>query len=822
MTEDSTRREALGRLIARRHGNALPPDDPICERYDDRGAIGRGGMGEVRRVYDRSLDRLLAMKILSPDLVDHAPSRARFLAEGRVTAGLAHPGIVAVYDHGTLADGRLWFTMREVRGRTLSEVIDELHASVVDGQWPAGDGALSLHRVVDSFRRICDAVAYAHSQGVVHRDLKPSNLMVGEFGEVQVMDWGLAKHVAGDGGRESAPPDDELATQVGDIIGTPSYMPPEQARGELERMGPRSDVWALGAVLRTILTNRAPVEGPSPAVLARILLGDLKPIEAVLGPGQPPLPRELVAICERAMAFAPEARCADASELGAEVAAWLEGARRRRSALRIVEESRALEPRIAALRAEAEALRAEAATMLGAVPVGAPAEQKYEGWATEDRARALERDAALGEVEWLQQLRSALNVEPDLPEAHERLADYYRERLLRADALRDADGAAQCEVLLRAHDRGKHAVFLAGTGAVTLRTDPPGAKVTLYRYVEEHRRLVPRLVRELGRTPIVAAELPHGSYLLIAELEGRPPVRYPVLIERGAHWDGVPPGERDAYAIPIPTAEELGDDLVYVPAGWFWSGGDPQAVESLPRRKIWVDGLVAARHPVTNAEYIEFLDGLVDAGHEGIAMQYSPRPPAGARSEEQQSLALARDEAGHFVLTTDELGVRWLPQWPVSLVDWHSAMAFAAAKKGRPLRIPDELEWEKLARGVDARWFACGNHADPSWARIIGGDDVPGRVSVDEFPIDESPYGVRGTMGNVREWCINEWRAEGPTVIGGRLRVEAPSRTSTALRAVRGGAWQSVIDLARSAARFAAEPHHRFAVLGFRLVGSYS
>jgi len=727
-----------------------------------------------------------------------------------------------VYDHGMLADGRLWFTMREVRGRTLSHVITELHASVVDGQWPAGDGALSLHRVVDSFRRICDAVAYAHSQGVVHRDLKPSNLMVGEFGEVQVMDWGLAKHVAGDARRDAIPPEDELATQVGDVIGTPSYMPPEQARGEVERMGPRSDVWALGAVLRTILTNRAPVEGPSPAVLARILLGEIKPIEAVIKPGHPPLPRELVAICERAMAFAPEARCADASELAAEVAAWLEGARRRRSALRIVEESRALEPRIAELRAHAEALRAEASSMLGAVPVGAPAEEKYEGWAKEDRARELERDAALGEVEWLQQLRSALNVEPHLPEAHERLADYYRERLLRAEARRDADGAAQCEVLLRAHDRGKHAVFLAGTGAVTLLTDPPGAKVTLYRYVEEHRRLVPKLVRELGRTPIVAEALPHGSYLLIAELEGRPPVRYPVLVERGEHWDGVPPGERDAYAIPIPTSEELGDDLVYVPAGWFWSGGDPQAAESLPRRKIWVDDFFSARHPVTNEQFVEFLDALVDAGKEEDALGFAPRAAPSSNDAQQERLAFSRDRSGRFVVRGDDVRAAWAGDWPVTRVDWYAAQHYAealSATRGRSFRLLDELEWEKAARGVDARWFACGNHLEPSWARIIGGDDVPGPVSIHMHDCDESPYGVRGTIGNVREWSVNEWRPEGPPLARARLQVEPAALTSRALRAARGGAWHSVPDLARSAARFAAEPQLRHAVLGFR-VGS--
>src|SRR5690606_1793162 len=105
------------------------------------------------------------------------------------------------------------------------------------------------------------------------------------------------------------------------------------------------------------------------------------------------------------------------------------------------------------------------------------------------------------------------------------------------------------------------------------------------------------------------------------------PVRYPVLIERGECWDGAPPGEREPYPIPIPTAEELGDDLVYVPAGWFWSGGDPRAGDSLPRRKIWVDGLLAARHPVTNAEYVAFLNRLLDEGRDDLALRYAPRAP---------------------------------------------------------------------------------------------------------------------------------------------------------------------------------------------------
>lgn len=779
------------------------PDDPILERYEDRGPIGRGGMGEVRRVYDRALDRLLAMKILAVELTEDAPSRARFLAEARVTAGLAHPGIVAVHAQGTLSDGRVWFTMREVRGRTLSEVIEELHDGVKDGAWPSGERGPSLYRVIDSFRRLCDAVAYAHSKGVVHRDLKPSNLMLGEFGEAQVMDWGLAKHI--EGGPDVAA-DDGLVTQVGDVIGTPCYMPPEQARGDLDLMGPRSDVWSLGAVLRTILTNRVPVEGPSHAVIAAIIMNKIKPISSAIRSGHPPIPRELAAMCARAMAHVPGDRYADAGELAADLGAYLEGARRRQTALSIVSEARELEPRIAELRAEAAAARARATAMLAAIPKGAPAEQKYEGWAKEDRARELDRDAALGEVEWLQRLRSALNVEPDLPEAHERLADFYRARLIDAEARRDADAAAQAEVLLRAHDRGKHEIFLAGQGAVTLLTDPPGATVHAYRYVEEHRRLVPKLVRSLGKTPVVAAELPHGSYLLIASYEGRPDVRYPVLVERGAHWDGVRPGDREAHAIPIPSAGEVGD-LVYVPAGWFSSGGDPQAGESLPGRKVWVDGFLVGRHPVTNAEYVAFLDRLLDAGREEDALRCAPHTA-------DDRLAYTRGASGRFAIGGDDVRARWGEDWPVNRVDWRSAIAYA---RDTGARLLDELEWEKAARGVDGRWFACGDHLDPSWARILGGDDVPGPTSVTAHPADESPYLVRGTIGNVREWCANEWRAEGPPIENGVLRPEEAPLDSRALRAARGGAWHSMPELARAAARFAAEPHLRHAVLGFRV-----
>ncbi|APR75849.1 serine/threonine protein kinase [Minicystis rosea] len=262
----------------------------LPERYQDLRSLGRGGFGEVRRVYDRELSRVVALKLLRPHVRDAPRQRARFLAEIKLAAGLNHPGIIAILDHGELSDGQLWFTMPEVRGRTLRAVIDEAFAP--------GDGVetpVRRRRLLDVFARVCEAVAYAHSRGVIHRDLKPENVMIGDFGRVMVMDWGLARRVgqidplADEGGPEpwfeQATPSEGGLTQLGEILGTPAYMPPEQARGDVARHGPSTDVYALGAILHHALTGRKPARGPDAAALA----------DAGAAP-------ELTAICLRAMA----------------------------------------------------------------------------------------------------------------------------------------------------------------------------------------------------------------------------------------------------------------------------------------------------------------------------------------------------------------------------------------------------------------------------------------------------------------------------------------------------------------------------------------
>ena len=237
----------------------LPPD-----RYLLRGPIGRGGMGAVYAAFDAQLGREVAVKVTASP-VPAAALDARLRQEARVLARLEHPGIVPVHDAGVLADGRAYYVMKLVRGETLGAYAARL-----------ADEA-SVLGVVE---RVAQTIAFAHARGVVHRDLSPANVMVGSFGEVLVLDWGVAKLLGGDlqespdtnAGRPSGPD----ATATGTRIGTPGYMAPEQARGDASAAGPDSDVYALGALLFRLLTGAAPPDDRAAA--ARALAAAPRPI----------------------------------------------------------------------------------------------------------------------------------------------------------------------------------------------------------------------------------------------------------------------------------------------------------------------------------------------------------------------------------------------------------------------------------------------------------------------------------------------------------------------------------------------------------------
>jgi len=287
---------ALERL--RQSAAADEAPDLTGTRYRIAGWLGRGGMGAVYLAEDTALERRVALKVLdAPDPAGELS--ARLLREARILAQLEHPGIVPVHDAGHLPDGRVFYTMKYVEGRRLSE-----HVA----------GVASLADRLRIFLRIAEAAAFAHARGVIHRDLKPDNVMVGPFGEVLVMDWGIAKvlrdEMAARAESEAEtvvatapPPRVPAETAHGAVLGTPGYMAPEQARGEVEKLDARADVYALGAMLRFLITGAAP--------------GETSPVKE--------LPRPLAAVCARAMAPEPAARYASAAELGEEISRYLNG-----------------------------------------------------------------------------------------------------------------------------------------------------------------------------------------------------------------------------------------------------------------------------------------------------------------------------------------------------------------------------------------------------------------------------------------------------------------------------------------------------------------
>ena len=296
-----------------------------------------GGLGRVHLARDEQLRRTVALKEIRPERVDEPQVRERFLAEAEITGQLEHPGIVPIYSLEHDAAGRPVYAMRFIQGRTLARAIRAYH------EQPA---PLKLRELLQRFIAVCQTLAYAHSRGIIHRDLKPANIMLGDYGETLVVDWGLAKRLGREPTTHASLPATEVRATTGDasactvdylpadrggsdgtpmtasgqVVGTPAYMAPEQARGDIEALGPATDIYALGAILYEILTAQAPYGGTSVAEVLR---------HVCAGPPPAPLaraaqaPKPLNAVCLRAMARQPSARYATAADLAREVERWL-------------------------------------------------------------------------------------------------------------------------------------------------------------------------------------------------------------------------------------------------------------------------------------------------------------------------------------------------------------------------------------------------------------------------------------------------------------------------------------------------------------------
>jgi len=397
-------------------GPLVQPGSPEMPAIGDRpgrlqllGEIARGGMGAVLKGRDPDLGRDVAVKVLLESHHDKPDLIRRFIEEAQIGGQLQHPGIVPIYELGAFADRRPFFAMKLVKGRTLSSLLDE-----------RSDRVHVLPRFLSIFEAVCQTIAYAHARGVIHRDLKPSNIMVGSFGEVQVMDWGLAKVLPQGGAADdvsagktreretviatarSAGENDSDLSKAGSVMGTPCYMAPEQARGEVDRLDERCDVFALGSILCELLTDEPAFTGRSSGEIQRkASRGELnEALDRLDGTGSD---AELTALAKDCLASELEDRPRHAGEVAARINAYQTGVqeRLRQAEIARAEEKARAEEATKRAHVERDRLRlsvALAASVLGLVVLGAAAGV----WAFQQRQlRASRLNLALHEAEIL-------------------------------------------------------------------------------------------------------------------------------------------------------------------------------------------------------------------------------------------------------------------------------------------------------------------------------------------------------------------------------------------------------------------------------------
>lgn len=844
----------------------LPKDDSLAaepdaqsgaHRYEKITLLGRGTSGEVWRVHDRTLGRTVAMKLAHPAVVEHDDGLLRFLEEAQVIAQLGHPSIIPVFDIGALDTGHLYFTMTEIEGQPFDVRISEVHQDLGSSGTASVEGKGNLFRLLAVFADVCNAVAYAHQRGVIHRDLKPSNIMVGTFGEVLVVDWGLAKVLTRSKDPAVSRPEEDplktarsqggrMGTMVGTVAGTPSYMAPEQARGAVGEQDERTDIYCLGAILYEILRGVPPVTGRTVAsILTRISSGDVlpfsRPCSEVPQDGDwseqddavfvscngTPIPQVLGEACKRALAFDPNERFQSVREFLEVIEGWLDGSKKAQLGLALVARAADLHPQTQLLETQASELREQAKALLEDIPLWESEDLKYEGWALQEKATALLAEAASNTIVKEQLLQAALAHKGDLQPAHIDLAEHYLGLHQQAEAAGDSQEARSREQQLRATlqkivqdnpERPRFQRYLEGHGQVSVVTDPPDPDLAIFRHVSSNRRLVLEPFGDTAAHSLHMKRLPMGSYVARLSKPGYHDAVYPFAIDRGMNWESMRPDGVEVAVQLLPEGD-LGPDDCYVPAGWSRLGGDSQTPNSLPHQRVWVDGFVIRRFPVTHAEYLVFLNDLVERGDPDSALLHVPRQQIG-EGEGLGAMLYELTESGRYSFSDSEDAVE--TRQPVTLVTWESARAYAewlGGETNTPWRLLMEFEWEKAARGVDGRFYPWGDEFDPSRSCMKDSHDDQVKIQVvDSFPTDVSVYGVRGTAGNTRDWCLDQFRDEGPTLADGRLVFPSEAELAdTGFKSTRGGSYGNSAARARSADRDWWFPDRAYIGRGFRI-----
>lgn len=755
-------------------------------RYEIISLLGQGGMGAVYKARQPAVKRMIALKILLKEFADNETVVKRFHQEALAASRLTHPNTIKVFDFGQTDDGVLFMAMELLRGESLAHAISR-------------SGPMPPKRVIHILRQCCKSLSEAHKGGIIHRDLKPDNIMLGEFGEVTVMDWGLAKPVgsAGSGRSEISTARQQdggrFSTQHGEVTGTPQYMPPEQAMGRLEDLGPHSDNYSLGALLYEILTLEPPFDGPTARAIRDAVVNARVVPPSERNPDRP-VPHAIEQLCLQCLAKDPRARPKSALAIAEQIDRYLEGeqdrARKEGERRKLHELGKVASEQWFEGYARLKQLQARTAQMRARIEPWATTEERDPLWRQEDEEQKARLEAARHLSEALAHYHGALGVAGDNATTRQALAELYYSAFEAADRDRDTVQLAHYENLVRAFDdEGQFRQRIKGDGRLELETLPRGLQGTLYQMRVVDRVLTQAAPQALGQMPVRLDPLPMGSYLVRLHAPGLSEAVVPVFISRQ---------ESVRLRLRVFPDAAVGKGFVHVAGGPTRVGGDPLAQLATPARTLEVADFFIARRAVSCGDYQDFLRGIAQLDGVRAAVSRAPRAshggaylwPTGADGVPQMP-------------DRDATGQPWHADWPVTCVSCEDAEAYCAWRAqvtGQRHRLPTEVEWEKAARGADGRLFPWGDAFEATFCHMgISRPGAPARGPSGQFPTDKSPYGVEDMAGCTSEWT-GSWLDE-----GARQRV------------IKGGHWASSPTECRAASRFTQAVTAVLPTLGFRV-----
>lgn len=755
----------------------------LTNRYKLVEEIGRGSIGIVYRAIDRVLERPVAVKVLRPELHQHRRHRPRFLREGVIGGRLGHPNIVPVFEVGCMEVGQYkaapCLVMALLAGRSLRTIIRS--------------GRMSTARMLGWFTQVCNGVAFAHEEGVIHRDIKPAHIFVGDFGQVVLTDWGLAKSRRN---TEDVPAAEAReVTRVGDIVGTPAYMSPEQAEGRVAQLDHRADIYALGAILYEILTGTRPYEASRSVDVLRALRR---------GPPEAPreraphrnIPPALEAVCLQAMARAANERFETALDLAANIEAHFEAGKRsvdlRPPEPAPVDDQPTAEqaaPEDAAALAEgraeaaafrrhiqaAQRMRTESARRESALPQSAPRTEREAAWRLGRQARDRAEQAAWHLAQAAHKLLLAARAGDE--EARRDLARLHHDAWRSAELSHEVVAAAYHRAQAELHDDGELAPELAGRASLSVHTGRAQVAVDLYAVDDRGAVWTSGARLRIGQTPLTGRTVRAARMTVRLTGEDGFNTRIPLRLA---------PGESRVLEIEVPSSRHIPPGFVFVPGGRFVFGADDHAPGVAPVEHLDVSSFCIARQPVTWDEYFEFLEDRLAVG--GDAHSHFPRMKDGPLVEVRDHRVVWRAS----VNAPAGAPIRW--------VSHHDAQAYGdwlGRRLGMPLRLPTEQEWTYAAGAADGRAFPWGSGFVPGLAdtRRRG---VRGPAPVNTFADDESPFGMRSVAGGVREWTAT--------------LADVPGRFL-----LRGGSWRAWPDQCRIGARATGRAELTHQAIGIRL-----